>query len=229
MEYAGMYKLKPMFMDWMRPVSGFLVKLGVKPNHVTISNAVMCLVVGAGMLFVELNRLVFLIFPLACLLRTLLDVVDGQMAREHDLKTVSGLYFNEIGGVVCDTFLITAFYPFVEGVGIFWLVLFAGFSAAAEMSGILSRVLGCPRQYNGPGGKGQRMVLLCAAAMMFVLFGVNELTSILMILMLVVGYSLCYCTIQLRYNQMKIDLAGREIVKEAERRQKPEEPENERC
>ncbi len=77
------------FTDLVSPVSGWLIRLRIRPNTITMSSVI--IVVGAGAAFaLDQPRL----GALWLLLSGLLDILDGQVARRGGMATTFGAFFD---------------------------------------------------------------------------------------------------------------------------------------
>ncbi|MGI9628253.1 MAG: CDP-alcohol phosphatidyltransferase family protein, partial [Longimicrobiales bacterium] len=101
------------------------------------------------------DRWPLLLLPAALLLRMALNALDGMMARQLDMQSMSGAFLNELGDVLSDAalYLPLAFVPGVSSTLIVIIVLLA---ALSEMTGVLAAQQGASRRYDGPMGKSDR-------------------------------------------------------------------------
>ena len=161
-------------LGWVRAIAARLVRMGVKPNHIsllgvgfaTLSAGCLFLVPAAGptgrsILFI--GAVIFIPF------RGLCNLCDGLMAIEGGLRTNSGEIFNDLPDRVSDTvFLVAAGYS-IPGVAwtheLGWLAaLLAALTAYVR---VLGAAAGAAQQFSGPMAKSQRMVVMggaCVAA-----------------------------------------------------------------
>jgi phosphatidylglycerophosphate synthase len=155
------YALKPRFQDLLRPIVTSLGKSGVTANAVTLSAALVSVLVGAVTARFAETPTVFLIVPAWLFARMALNAIDGMLAREFRQKSVLGGYLNELGDVVSDAALYAPFAlvaPFsAPGIAIV-IVL----SVITEFAGALGPAAGASRRYDGPMGKSDRAVVFGA-------------------------------------------------------------------
>ena len=84
-----------------------------------------------------------------------LNVIDGMLAKEFELKSRLGALLNELGDVFSDAAL---YLPLALG----WhfspvlIVLVVVFAIISEMTGVLGLMVGAGRRYDGPMGKAER-------------------------------------------------------------------------
>lgn len=152
------YQIKPAFQSVLRPLVGFLARIGVTANQVTILAMVVSILLGL-ILSVSNYHPYFFALPIWCFLRMALNAIDGMLAREHGQKSTLGAYLNEIGDVVSDAALFLPFALLDESMT-FPVFLVIWLSALSEISGIMGAVVGSSRRYDGPMGKSDRAFLL---------------------------------------------------------------------
>lgn len=117
------------------PVVDVLFALGVRPNYITAASMALCGIWG-GLTYLYASSmwpLKFLWVPMVA--RILLDVMDGRMARRHDLQSGWGKLFNELEYFICD---IALYWPlmFVAGMPQPLTTWIVGLSAATEAAGL---------------------------------------------------------------------------------------------
>lgn len=151
----SVYDLKPRFQRLLRPVMKRMVRLGVRPNHVTIVAAVGSIIAGA---MVPYRGWLWLL-PAFLLARMGLNAIDGMMAREFNLASDLGAILNELGDIVSD---IALYMPLAFlHTNIRWpAIAFTIGAVLTEFCGVLARSLGASRRYDGPMGKSDRALLI---------------------------------------------------------------------
>ena len=151
----SIYQLKPRFQNLLRPLVQRLFDAGVTANQVTLSAAVVSVLIGL-LLAISPERLwLFALIPLWMILRMALNAVDGMLAREFGQQSTLGAYLNELCDVIADAalFLPFALLPEVSPPLVVVLVLFALIS---EYAGVMGPMVGAARRYDGPMGKSDR-------------------------------------------------------------------------
>lgn len=160
----SIYGLKPAFQKLLRPLVGGLVRMGVVPNHVTWAALLLSGAVGTVVALRPDARWPLLLLPGTLFVRMALNALDGMMAREHDLKTTTGLFLNELGDVLADAALYLPlslrpeFSPLL-------VVPIAVLSVVSEMAGVVAVQAGASRRYDGPMGKSDRAFVFGAVAL----------------------------------------------------------------
>lgn len=155
----SIYQLKPRFQNLLRPVVQRLFDNGTSANQVTLSAAVISLLVGAVVATFAGHAWVFVIIPLWMILRMALNAIDGMLAREFGQQSKLGAYLNELCEIVADSALILPFalLPEVSLLVVLLVTLLALFS---EYAGVLGPMVGASRRYDGPMGKSDRAFVL---------------------------------------------------------------------
>ena len=155
----SVYQLKPAFQRLLQPVLHRLHTIGVTANQLTIVAILWSLFIGYLFTLHTEHPLVLLLVPLGLLIRMMLNALDGMMARQFNMQSQVGEILNELGDVLSDLFII---FPFalLEGIDPRLIVLFAVLTMLNEFSGLLGKVLGGERRYEGPMGKSDRALLI---------------------------------------------------------------------
>jgi CDP-diacylglycerol---glycerol-3-phosphate 3-phosphatidyltransferase len=178
------YQLKPASQNLLRPIVPWLAKIGVTPNQVTIFTT--CLAIGCGGLILWKNSLLILV-PLLMLVRAALNVIDGVLAREHQMTSTLGAILNELADVVFDAAIYLPF-GLLPGVSGYLVVVIVVLSIISEMAGVMGLVVGSERQYDGPMYKTDRGVMFSVIAVLFV-FGVFPSPWLDWVWMVLIGLS----------------------------------------
>lgn len=150
----SVYNLKKNFQNILRPISDALYKCGVTANMVTISALVLSLATGLVIYFTK-SPIALAMLPLVLFVRMALNAIDGMLAREHNQKSIVGIYLNEIGDVLSDVFI---YVPVLWYCGIceHLTLLFTILMIISELVGIMGVQAGADRRYEGPMGKSDR-------------------------------------------------------------------------
>ncbi len=155
----SVYKLKPKFQQLLRPLLIWLHQKEVSANQITIVSILFSL--GIGILFWEASfaPFFFLALPIGLLVRMILNALDGMMAREFGQTSKLGEVLNELGDVVSDVFI---FFPLLKyhPESLYLVVVFIVLSVLNEFAGVMGKVLGGERRYEGPMGKSDRALLI---------------------------------------------------------------------
>lgn len=151
----SIYQLKPRFQNLLRPLVQRLFERGITANQVTLSAAIVSVLIGLLLAFFPDRLWLFALIPLWMILRMALNAVDGMLAREFGQQSTLGAYLNELCDVIADAalFLPFALLPGVSPTLVVVLVLFALIS---EYAGVMGPMVGASRRYDGPMGKSDR-------------------------------------------------------------------------
>lgn len=166
-----LYDLKPAFQARLRPLTARLARAGITANQVTVAATVLSVAAGAAMALWPQARAIFLLLPLVLFARMALNAIDGMLAREHDQKSILGMYLNETCDVVSDIALILPF-AMVPPFSAWGVVAFALAASLVEFTGVLGVPAGIGRNYAGPFGKSDRALALGVVAVL-VAWGVS--------------------------------------------------------
>lgn len=153
----SVYQLKSRFQNLLRPLVVKLASAGVTANQVTVTAALVSIVLGAFLGWSE-NAIWFALVPIWLFLRMALNAVDGMLAREHGQKSVLGAYLNEIGDVISDAALYAPF-AIIAPFSAAWIFAIIFIATLTEFVGVTAASLGSSRRYDGPMGKSDRAVV----------------------------------------------------------------------
>lgn len=153
----SIYQLKSRFQNLLRPLVSRLAQTGVTANQVTLSAALVSVLLGAVLIWHD-NPLYFALVPIWLFIRMALNAIDGMLAREHGQKSNLGAFFNEIGDVISDAALYLPF-AFVLPFTPLWIFTIIVLAILTEFVGVLAASLGANRTYDGPLGKSDRALL----------------------------------------------------------------------
>lgn len=151
----SIYQLKPRFQNLLRPGVKDLYERGVTANQVTLTAALISVLLGALLAWLPHHIWLFALVPLWMLLRMALNAVDGMLAREFGQQSRLGAYLNELTDVVADSALYLPF-ALLAGVSPTLVVLVVVLAVISEYAGVLGPMVGASRRYDGPMGKSDR-------------------------------------------------------------------------
>jgi CDP-diacylglycerol--glycerol-3-phosphate 3-phosphatidyltransferase len=88
-----------------------------------------------------------------------LNALDGMMARKFNQTSKLGEVLNEIGDIVSDVII---FFPLIkfQPESLYIIVVFIMMSIINEFAGLMGKVIGKERRYEGPMGKSDRALIL---------------------------------------------------------------------
>jgi CDP-diacylglycerol--glycerol-3-phosphate 3-phosphatidyltransferase len=160
---AGIYVLKPAFQRSLGGVERWLVSQRVHPDWLTGAALVLSVGGGACLYAAPSHPGLLVLVPAVAVVRTALNALDGLVARDTGLARPWGEVLNEQSDRFADVALIGGLAlagPSDPRLGMAALVMMLLSSYLA----ILSKAAGGRRQYIGPMGKADRMVLLAIGA-----------------------------------------------------------------
>lgn len=151
----SIYALKPKFQALLRPLTAALARAGVTANAVTVTAAVISVLLGLFVAARTPERWPFLLIPLWMFLRMAFNAIDGMLAREFAQKSRLGAYLNELTDVISDSALYLPF-ALVAPFSPLWTGVVIVLAVISEFAGVLGPMVGATRRYDGPMGKSDR-------------------------------------------------------------------------
>jgi phosphatidylglycerophosphate synthase len=158
-QVVGIYSTKSIWQRALQPIVNFCVARRVHPNVFTYGALVLSLIAALSLYFGGTNKSWLWMVPPCVLIRLLLNLMDGQVARGLDLADDWGEAKNEFGDRIVDAMIFAAIglNKNVEtDLGLIALALIL----LVSYLGILGKALGSRRVYGGLFGKGDRMISL---------------------------------------------------------------------
>jgi CDP-diacylglycerol--glycerol-3-phosphate 3-phosphatidyltransferase len=160
---TGIYSLKPAFQRSLGGIERWLVERRVHPDWLTGLALVLSIGGGVCLYLAAEQRWLLALVPVVAVVRTALNALDGLVARSTGLARPWGEVLNELSDRVADVSLIGGLAVaspanLLLGTGALVAMLLSSYIA------ILSKAAGGQRQYMGPMGKADRMVLLAIGA-----------------------------------------------------------------
>ncbi|WP_346880915.1 CDP-alcohol phosphatidyltransferase family protein [uncultured Algibacter sp.] len=155
----SIYKLKPKFQQVLNPVLLFLHKHKITANQITIGSVFLSILIALLFWNADTNKWYFLSLPIGLLLRMAFNALDGMMARKFNQISKLGEILNEVGDVISD---VVIFFPLLkfQPESLYLVIIFIVLSVINEFSGVLGKVIGADRRYDGPMGKSDRAFVL---------------------------------------------------------------------
>lgn len=189
----SVYKLKPKFQQLLTPVLLFLNKNKITANQITISSILLSVVIGILFWYADTSKWFFLSLPIGLLVRMALNALDGMMARKFNQTSKLGEVLNEVGDIVSDVII---FFPLLkfQPESLYLIVIFIVLSVINEFAGLMGKIVGKERRYDGPMGKSDRALILGLYGLLL-FFGVtiteisNYIFGIIILLLLISTYT----------------------------------------
>jgi CDP-diacylglycerol--glycerol-3-phosphate 3-phosphatidyltransferase len=154
----SVYQLKPKFQQLLQPILIFLNKRKITANQITVASIILSVIIGVLFWNSDRYNWFFLSLPIGLLLRMALNALDGMMARKYNQMTKLGEVLNEVGDIFSDLIL---FFPLIkfQPESLYLIVGFISLAIINEFAGLLGKVVGKNRRYEGPMGKSDRALL----------------------------------------------------------------------
>jgi phosphatidylglycerophosphate synthase len=156
---VGIYSTKSMWQRALQPIVDFCVTRRVHPNAFTYGAIVLSLIAALSLYFSSTNKNWLWIVPPCVLIRLLLNLMDGQVARRLNLADDWGEVKNEFGDRIADAMIFGALgWNTYTDTGLALVAL--ALILLVSYLGILGKAIGGARVYGGLFGKGDRMISL---------------------------------------------------------------------
>lgn len=155
----GIYSTKPGWQRALQPIVDFCVARRIHPDTFIYGALVLSSIGALSLYYAGTNHFLLWAVPPCVLIRLLLNLMDGQVARALNLADDWGEVKNEFSDRIADAiiFIAIGLSGYVDtGLAFIALTLILFVSYL----GILSKAAGGSRVYRGLFGKGDRMVSL---------------------------------------------------------------------
>lgn len=142
----------------LRPLIAAAQRRGITPNRLSVINLGLAAAAGLLLALFPGAQLPLLLLTLVLMLRVVLDLLDGMMARELGECSELGVLLNETVEALGATllYLPLALHP---GIAAWLLVLVVTLGLCAEIVGLSALKIGPERRLEGPFGKRDRAIL----------------------------------------------------------------------
>jgi len=160
---AGLYRVKPAAQRLVRPLVDASVKHGLSADALTIAAIPLAALGGLCLALSDSMPVLLLAVPLLAATRLILNLIDGQVARETGTAHPMGELLNELGDRVSDLLFIGGL-AFVATVGPTLALAAVVAALLSSYTGVAAKAAGVPRQYGGIMSKPGRMITLSVAA-----------------------------------------------------------------
>lgn len=155
----SVYKIKPYFQKVLTPILNLFFRCQITANQITIASIIFSIVLAVAFWYANDIHFLYLLLPIGLLIRMALNALDGMMARLYNQTSKKGEMLNEVGDVFSDFILFIPLLKF-QSESLYLIMLFIGLSIINEFTGLMGKVLGGERRYEGPMGKSDRALLL---------------------------------------------------------------------
>ncbi len=155
----GIYTTKSKWQKALQPIVDFCVAHLIHPDLFTYGALVLSLIAALALNLAATNKNWLWIVPPLVLIRLLLNLIDGQVARGLSLANEWGEVKNEFGDRIADVVIFIAIgLSGYSTAG--WALVTLTLILLVSYLGILGKALGGVRVYGGLFGKGDRMISL---------------------------------------------------------------------
>jgi CDP-diacylglycerol--glycerol-3-phosphate 3-phosphatidyltransferase len=155
----GIYATKSRWQKALQPVVDFCVARRVHPDVFIYLALLLSIIAGTALFLAEKNIHWLWVVPPCVLVRLLLNLMDGQVARAQGIADSWGEAKNEFGDRLADAAIFIGLG--LGGYADARLALIAlALILCVSYLGILGKALGGARVYRGLFGKGDRMISL---------------------------------------------------------------------
>jgi CDP-diacylglycerol--glycerol-3-phosphate 3-phosphatidyltransferase len=158
------------------PLVDGLAKAGVTPDQVTLAAVPVAVLGGACLLLSPRVPALLLAVPLLVVLRILLNLVDGNMARRTGKIHPRGELYNELGDRLADIAFLAP-VAFLPGASPQMVLLGVLMGVMASYVGITAKAAGGERIYRGILSKPGRMTLLVVCSLWAFIAGPADTTA----------------------------------------------------
>jgi len=155
----NLYATKGAINARLVPLVDRLAKAGVTPDQVTLAAMPVAVLGGACLLLSASVPVLLLAVPLLVVIRLLLNLLDGNMARRTGMIHPRGELYNELGDRLADVALLAP-VAFLPGASPQIVLLGVLMAVMASYVGITAKAAGSERIYRGILSKPGRMALL---------------------------------------------------------------------
>jgi CDP-diacylglycerol--glycerol-3-phosphate 3-phosphatidyltransferase len=160
---VDLYRSKSALVRGLEPVVGRLARAGVSPDAVTLAAVPVGIVAGGCLLLSPAVPALLLAIPLLALVRLVLNLLDGALARQTGRTHALGELYNELGDRLADIAFLAP-VAFLPGANQPLVLLGVLGAVLASFAGLAPRAAGGDRIYRGILSKPGRMALLSVFA-----------------------------------------------------------------
>jgi CDP-diacylglycerol--glycerol-3-phosphate 3-phosphatidyltransferase len=160
----NLYATKGAVNTRLVPLVDRLSRAGVTPDQVTLAAVPVALVGGACLLVSTQVPVLLLAVPLLIVIRIVLNLIDGNLARRTGRIHPRGELFNEVGDRLADIAFLAP-VAWLPGASASLVLLGVLGGVLASYVGITSRAAGGERIYRGILSKPGRMALLLVCSL----------------------------------------------------------------
>lgn len=158
-----LYGSKAGIVGRLEPIVAWLARRSVSPDLLTLASIPVAALAAGCLLASPANPALLAVVPLLAVVRLVLNLLDGAVARRTGRIHPRGELYNELGDRIADV-LFLAPVAFVPGADAATVLLGVLVAVLASYVGVAARAAGGRRIYRGILSKPGRMILLGAFA-----------------------------------------------------------------
>jgi len=167
---VDLYRVKPAVLRGFGPLLDRLERRGVSPDVLTLAAVPVAAIAGLAVFVSPAAPLVLLAVPTAGVIRLVLNLLDGALARRTGAVHPRGEFYNELGDRLGDI-LMLAPVAFVPGAHAPTVLLGVTVGVLASYAAVATKAAGGTRTYRGVLSKPGRLALLSITAIVVILVG----------------------------------------------------------
>lgn len=168
--YEGLYRTKPAAQRLVGPLVAACVARGISADALTLAAVPLAALGGLCLALSGTLPALLLAVPVLAAARLVLNLIDGQVARQTGTTHPWGEVLNELGDRFADILFIGGL-AFVPTVGPLLALSAVVAALLASYAGVVARATGAPRGYGGVMSKPGRMITLAVAAPLAFILG----------------------------------------------------------
>jgi CDP-diacylglycerol--glycerol-3-phosphate 3-phosphatidyltransferase len=159
---VNLYSTKAAANAWLTPLVRRLAAAGVTPDQVTLAGIPVAIMGGLCLLASPAIPALLLVVPVLVVLRLVLNLLDGSLARTTGRTHPRGELYNEVGDRLADVAFLAP-VAVLPGASATLVLLGVLGGVLASYVGIATRAAGGERIYRGILSKPGRMAVLAVA------------------------------------------------------------------
>ncbi len=167
-----LYATKAATLARLDPLVGRLAAANVSPDQLTLAAIPVAVIAGACLLASTLSPAWLLAIPVLAVLRLVLNLLDGALARRTGRIHPRGEVFNEVGDRIADIAFLAP-VAFLPGASATVVLLGVIGAILASYVGIVAKAAGGERIYRGVLSKPGRMLLISVCSIAVILVGTD--------------------------------------------------------
>ncbi len=178
--------LRPLALKYLEPMAKITANAGVTPNAISMLSLIFAVVSGVLFYYSDASPIIVMAAGLMVALNSLLDAMDGIMARYLSVASAKGDFLDHVIDRYADVFIICGIF---FGGYVDWMigvVAIVGVQITSYL-GTQAQALNLGRYYGGIIGRADRLILIMMASLIYVispaeLYGLSSLGWVIVII-----------------------------------------------